>query len=63
MKIPVCPHCKHKFTDDETWQSDLETGNDDTTDMKCPACDTMLHIRCEHIPDFYLLDDDGDEIR
>lgn len=64
---PKCTHCSYKFDTEDTWHSDHSVGEvsfeeDGQSDLKCPKCNEVFHVICEHQYDFKNVQADGEEL-
>lgn len=68
FSMPECPHCKHKFNDDQVWYSadgcnfPIEHGDMSDNEFDCPACFAHLFVHVEWTPSWTFTDEDGDEL-
>lgn len=61
-ETPKCPHCGYEFDDDDVWygDQDVETGDCDTSELKCLNldCGKGFRVVCVHLIRFEAADDD-----
>lgn len=67
MKLPVCPHCGFRFTDDHIWHDhgrcEFPTEHDgDMSEFDCPGCWRRLYVTLETTPSWSFQDEDGEDI-
>jgi len=66
MSLPVCPHCKHEFSQEEIYYTGAThfptTDDDETNETKCLSCDMPLTIVLSLSPSWSFVDEDGEEI-
>ena len=67
MANPKCPHCKHKFSDEEIYyegsNTDFPLSNDgDVNETECSSCERKLTIVLQLNPEWQFLNEASEEI-